>query len=72
MGFGNYTKEVLRPIAAEKPLLVTEFGANTVEADEKGQARLVRRLATRTSVPQKPLADEVGSRCMRPSVSRQA
>jgi exo-beta-1,3-glucanase (GH17 family) len=43
MGFGNYTKEVLRPIAAEKPLLVTEFGANTVEAGEKGQARLVRQ-----------------------------
>jgi hypothetical protein len=42
MGFGKYVDSVLRPIAADKPLLISEFGANTIEAGEDGQARLIR------------------------------
>lgn len=42
MGFGRYVEAVLRPIAADKPLLISEFGANTIEAGEEGQARLIR------------------------------
>src|SRR5712691_9313403 len=42
MGFGRYVETVLRPIAGDKPLLIAEFGANTIEAGEDGQARLVR------------------------------
>ncbi len=41
-GYGRYLETVLRPIAADKPLLITEFGANTIEAGEDGQARLIR------------------------------
>jgi GT2 family glycosyltransferase len=41
-GFGNYVREVLRPIAGSKPLLITEFGANTLEAGDAGQARLLK------------------------------
>jgi GT2 family glycosyltransferase/exo-beta-1,3-glucanase (GH17 family) len=40
-GYGNYIREVLQPIAGEKPLLVTEFGVNSLEAGEEGQARIV-------------------------------
>jgi hypothetical protein len=42
MGFGRYVANVLRPIAGEKPLLISEFGANTIEAGDEGQARLLR------------------------------
>jgi hypothetical protein len=42
MGFGLYIERVLRPLAGEKPFLVSEFGANTLEAGEDGQARLIR------------------------------
>jgi Glycosyl hydrolases family 2, TIM barrel domain len=42
LGFGRYIEAVLRPIAAGKPLLISEFGANTIEAGEEGQARLIR------------------------------
>lgn len=41
-GFGPYLRNVLQPIADGKPLLITEFGANTVEAGEAGQARLLK------------------------------
>jgi cellulose synthase/poly-beta-1,6-N-acetylglucosamine synthase-like glycosyltransferase len=41
-GYGNYIQKVLQPIAGNKPLLITEFGANTIEAGEEGQARLLR------------------------------
>jgi glycosyl hydrolase family 2 len=41
MGFGHYIERVLRPIAGDRPLLVSEFGANTIEAGADGQARLV-------------------------------
>lgn len=43
MGFGNYIRRVLQPIASEKPLLVTEFGANTLEAGEDGQVTLLKK-----------------------------
>ena len=42
-GYGNYIKDVLQPIAGEKPLLITEFGANTIEALEDGQSRLLKQ-----------------------------
>jgi hypothetical protein len=41
-GYGKYIERVLQPIAGNKPLLITEFGANTIEAGEDGQARLLR------------------------------
>jgi glycosyl hydrolase family 2 len=41
-GYGNYIQKVLQPIAGNKPLLITEFGANTIEAGDEGQARLLR------------------------------
>jgi O-antigen biosynthesis protein len=41
LGFGRYIEEVLQPFAAEKPLLITEFGVNSLEAKEEGQARLL-------------------------------
>jgi hypothetical protein len=42
LGFGRYIETVLRPIAGERPLLISEFGANTIEAGADGQARLLR------------------------------
>jgi hypothetical protein len=41
-GYGNYIQKALQPIAGNKPLLITEFGANTIEAGDEGQARLLR------------------------------
>jgi hypothetical protein len=41
-GYGRYVETVLRPIAGTKPLLISEFGANTIEAGEDGQGRLLR------------------------------
>jgi cellulose synthase/poly-beta-1,6-N-acetylglucosamine synthase-like glycosyltransferase len=41
-GYGNYIRQVLQPIAGNKPLLITEFGANTIEATEEGQGRLLQ------------------------------
>jgi len=40
-GFGTYLVDVLEPLAGEKPLLITEFGANTLEAGSDGQSRLL-------------------------------
>lgn len=42
MGMGAYIQEVLQPIAGNKPLLITEFGANSLEAGAAGQARLIK------------------------------
>jgi len=39
-GYGNYISTVLQPIAGNKPLLITEFGVNSLEAGEDGQARI--------------------------------
>ena len=41
-GYGDYIQKVLQPNAGNKPLLITEFGADTIEAGEEGQARLLR------------------------------
>jgi hypothetical protein len=41
-GYGNYVREVLQPIAGDRPLLITEYGANAIEAGVAGQARLDR------------------------------
>jgi Glycosyl hydrolases family 2, TIM barrel domain len=43
LGFGSYVEHVLRPIAADKALLISEFGANTIEVAEGGQAQLLRQ-----------------------------
>jgi hypothetical protein len=42
MGYENYLRDVLQPVAGERPLLITEFGVNTIEVGEQGQARLLR------------------------------
>jgi exo-beta-1,3-glucanase (GH17 family) len=41
MGYGHYIKQVLQPIAGSKPLLITEFGANSLEATEDGEGHLL-------------------------------
>jgi cellulose synthase/poly-beta-1,6-N-acetylglucosamine synthase-like glycosyltransferase len=41
-GYGDYIETVLKPLAAGRPLLITEFGQNTLEASEARQARLLR------------------------------
>jgi hypothetical protein len=40
-GYGPYLREVLVPLARGKPLLVTEFGINTLEASPERQARVL-------------------------------
>ena len=40
-GFGPYLREVLQPLARGRPLLVTEFGINSLEAGEAHQADVV-------------------------------
>jgi hypothetical protein len=42
-GYGNYIREVLEPLAGDRPLLVTEFGVNTIEASEAAQSRIVKQ-----------------------------
>jgi cellulose synthase/poly-beta-1,6-N-acetylglucosamine synthase-like glycosyltransferase len=41
-GYGNFVRDVIRPLARGKPLLITEYGANALEAGPDGQARLAR------------------------------
>lgn len=41
LGYGHYIEEVLQPIAGSKPLLISEFGANSLEATNAGEARLI-------------------------------
>jgi len=41
MGYQAYIERVLQPIAGDRPLLISEFGVNTVESGEDGQARLL-------------------------------
>jgi hypothetical protein len=43
LGFGRYIDMVLRPIAGDKPLLISEFGVNTIEAGTDGQSRLLQQ-----------------------------
>jgi len=40
-GYGNYISEFLQPVAGNKPLLISEFGVNSLEGGEAGQARIV-------------------------------
>jgi hypothetical protein len=40
-GYGEYLREVLQPVAGTRPLLVTEFGQNTLEASEEKQAAVL-------------------------------
>lgn len=41
-GFGPYLREVLAPLAHGRPLLLTEFGINSLEAGEERQARVLQ------------------------------
>ncbi len=41
-GYENYIRNTLQPLAGNKPLLITEFGADTLEASDAGEARLIR------------------------------
>ena len=41
MGFGTYIRDVLQPLAGNRPLLITEFGVNSLEASEQTQASLL-------------------------------
>ncbi len=41
-GYGNYIDGVLKPIAAGRPLLITEFGQNSLEVTEDRQAQILR------------------------------
>lgn len=40
-GFGPFVREMLLPLAGGRPLLITEFGINSLEAGEERQARIV-------------------------------
>jgi hypothetical protein len=40
-GYGTYVERVLKPIAGNKPLLITEFGADSLEATDGGEARRI-------------------------------
>jgi hypothetical protein len=41
-GYGPYIESVLKPIAAGRPLLISEFGQNSLEATEARQAQVMR------------------------------
>jgi hypothetical protein len=43
LGYDGYVRRILRPIAADKPLLITEFGVNTLEAGEEEQGPILAR-----------------------------
>lgn len=40
-GYGNYIHDILKPIAGTKPLLITEFGINSLESGNEGQAQTI-------------------------------
>jgi prepilin-type N-terminal cleavage/methylation domain-containing protein len=42
-GFGKYIKEVLQPEAGRRPLLITEFGVNSIEVSFEEQARVLQK-----------------------------
>jgi hypothetical protein len=42
MGYGTYIERVLKPLANGRPLLISEFGVNTIEGGAEGQGRLLR------------------------------
>lgn len=39
-GYGNFIRDELQALAGDRPLLITEYGTNSLEAGEDGQARL--------------------------------
>jgi len=41
-GFGRYIATKLQRIAGDRPLLISEFGVNTIEAGEEEQSRLLK------------------------------
>ncbi len=41
-GYGNYIESVLKPIANGRPLLITEFGQNSLEVTPERQAQVLR------------------------------
>lgn len=41
-GYGNYIEKILTPIAAGRPLLITEFGQNSLETTEEKQVQVLR------------------------------
>lgn len=43
LGYDRYIQRVLRPIVGDKPLVITEFGANTLEAGEEEQGAILAR-----------------------------
>jgi hypothetical protein len=43
LGYDHYIERVLRPIAGDKLLLMTEFGVNTIEAGEAEQAAILTK-----------------------------
>jgi O-antigen biosynthesis protein len=43
LGYDRYIERVLRPIAGDKPLLMTEFGVNTIEAGEQEQGEILTK-----------------------------
>jgi len=42
-GYENYVRDVLKSLAGSKPLLISEFGVNSLEAGEDGQSRLLKQ-----------------------------
>jgi len=42
-GFGKYIRDVLRPLARRRPLLITEFGVNSIEVSLKNQGPLLAK-----------------------------
>jgi hypothetical protein len=43
LGYGPYLREKIQPIAADKPLLLTEFGVSSLEAGNEGQGTIIQR-----------------------------
>lgn len=41
-GYGDYIQDVLKPLAGKRPLLITEFGMNTLESSPERQASTLR------------------------------
>lgn len=43
MGYGRFIREQIRPLADGRPLLITEFGANTIEVPPDRQAEVIEQ-----------------------------
>ncbi len=42
-GYGHYIESVLKPLARGRPLLISEFGQNSLETSEERQAQVLRK-----------------------------